>query len=52
VFLERGYRVVERISVAQRAVELGAEGAPPGLLVRLLPSLREGYCVWALEHSP
>lgn len=52
VFLEHGYRVTERISVAQRAVELGAQGAPPGLLVRLLPSLREGYCVWALEHSP
>lgn len=46
-FLERGYRVVERISIPQRGAELGARGAPPAVLLRVLPSLRDGYCVWA-----
>jgi methyltransferase (TIGR00027 family) len=46
-----GYRTLARISVPERAVELGAEGAPPGLLLRLLPGFRHGYCVWALERG-
>jgi methyltransferase (TIGR00027 family) len=51
-FLERRYRVVERVSIPQRGADLGARGAPPSLLLRLLPSLRDGYCVWAFEHRP
>jgi methyltransferase (TIGR00027 family) len=51
VFLERGYRAVERLSIPQRGAELGASGAPSKLLVRLLPSLRDGYCVWAFVRE-
>lgn len=49
LFLERGYRAVERISIPQRGTELHAKDAPPRLMLRLLPSLRDGYCVWAFE---
>lgn len=49
LFLERGYRALERISIPQRGAELGSTGAPPSFLLKLLPSLRDGYCVWAFE---
>ena len=51
LFAELGYSVRERISVVQRAVELGARGAPPAFVPRLLPSLREGYQVWLFDHG-
>jgi methyltransferase (TIGR00027 family) len=51
LFAELGYGVRERISVVQRAVELGARGAPPAFVPRLLPSLREGYQVWLFDHG-
>ena len=45
LFAELGYDVREHVSAVQRAVELGAHGAPPAFAPRLLPSLREGYQV-------
>ena len=51
LFHELGYRSVARVSVPERAAELGAPGAPPRWLVRLLPGFRDGYCVWTLEHG-
>ena len=51
LFQELGYRTLARVSIPSRAAELGAEGAPPALLVRLLPGFRTGYCVWELQHG-
>jgi hypothetical protein len=51
LFAALGYRALERVSVVQRGVELGARGAPPALVPRLLPSLRDGYRVWLFEHG-
>jgi methyltransferase (TIGR00027 family) len=51
LFHELGYRTAARVSVPERAAELGAQGAPPRWLVRLLPGFRNGYCVWKLEHG-
>ena len=51
LFRELGYRTCERISVPQRAVELGAPGALPALVTRLLPAFRDGYCVWGFERG-
>jgi methyltransferase (TIGR00027 family) len=51
LFHELGYRTLARVSIPSRAAELGAEGAPPALLVRLLPGFRTGYCVWELQHG-
>lgn len=50
LFHDLGYRTAGRESIWLRANELGARGAPPGSLVRLLPSLRDGFCVWAFEY--
>jgi methyltransferase (TIGR00027 family) len=52
LFHELGYRTVDRVSIFLSAAERGAKGAPPAWLVRRLPGLRDGYCVWALEYSP
>jgi methyltransferase (TIGR00027 family) len=52
LFHELGYRTVESVSVVLRATELRAKNAPPAWLARRLPSLRDGYRVWRLEHSP
>jgi methyltransferase (TIGR00027 family) len=51
LFHDLGYRTVNRVSVILSAAELGAEGAPPAWLVRRLPSMRDGYCVWTFENS-
>ena len=51
LFHELGYRTLAQISIPSRAVELGAEGAPPAWLVRLLPGFRTGYCVWELQRG-
>jgi methyltransferase (TIGR00027 family) len=51
LFHELGYRTLDRVSIPSRAAELGAEGAPPALLVRLLPGFRTGYCVWELQRG-
>ena len=51
LFHELGYRTLARVSIPSRAAELGAEGAPPALLVRLLPGFRTGYCVWELQRG-
>ena len=51
LFHELGYRTLARVSIPSRAAELGAEGAPPAWLVRLLPGFRTGYCVWELQRG-
>lgn len=51
LFHDLGYRTVDRVSVILSAAEIGPHGAPPAWLVRRLPSMRDGYCVWALEYS-
>ena len=51
LFHELGYRTLAQISIPSRAAELGAEGAPPAWLVRLLPGFRTGYCVWELQRG-
>ena len=51
LFHELGYRTRAQVSVPSRAAELGADGAPPSLLVRLLPGFRTGYCVWAFQRG-
>jgi methyltransferase (TIGR00027 family) len=51
LFHELGYRTAARVSVPERAAELGAEGALPRWLVRLLPGFRDGYCVWKLVYG-
>jgi methyltransferase (TIGR00027 family) len=51
LFHELGYRTCAQVSILARAAELGAEGAPPGWLVRVLPGFRLGYCVWELERG-
>ena len=51
LFHELGYRTRAQVSIPERAVELGAEGAPPAFLVRILPGFRLGYCVWELERG-
>ena len=49
LFLESGYRLVDRISIAERAVDLGAMKIPlriPRFLVRrLMPTAVMGYTV-------
>jgi methyltransferase (TIGR00027 family) len=51
LFHDLGYRSVDRLSVWLSATEIGAQGAPPAWLIRLLPSMRDGYCVWEFEYS-
>ena len=51
LFHELGYRTRAQVSIPERAVELGAEGAPPAFLVRILPGFRHGYCVWEFERG-
>ena len=51
LFHELGYSTLARVSVPSRAAELGAAGAPPAWLVRLLPGFRTGYCVWELQRG-
>ena len=46
-----GYRTLARISIPERSAELGADGAPPAWLFRLLPGFRTGYCVWELQRG-
>jgi O-methyltransferase involved in polyketide biosynthesis len=46
-----GYRTASRSSVWTSANELGARGAPPAWAVRILPSLRDGYCLWSFEYA-
>ena len=49
LFHALGYRTTGRASIWEGANELGAAGAPPAWAVRVLPSLRDGYCVWSFE---
>ena len=49
-FEEHGYRAVDRASIMLAAGELGAKDAPPAWLVRVLPGMRDGYCLWTFEH--
>jgi methyltransferase (TIGR00027 family) len=51
LFHELGYRTAACVSIPERAAEIGAPGAAPRSLVRLLPGFRDGYCVWRLEHG-
>jgi len=51
LFHELGYRTIDRVSIFRAANELGAKGTPPGWLLRLLPSMRDGYCVWTFEYK-
>ena len=51
LFRAFGYRTTTSVSIWGAANELGAEGAPPALAVRVLPSLRKGYCVWSFEYE-
>jgi len=51
LFHEFGYRTASKVSVWQRANELGAGGAPPAWAVRVLPKLRDGYCIWSFEYA-
>ena len=46
-----GYRTASKASIWEGANELGAAGAPPAWAVRVLPSLRDGYCVWSFEYE-
>jgi O-methyltransferase involved in polyketide biosynthesis len=46
-----GYRTASRTSVWTSANELGVRGAPPPWAVRILPSLRDGYCLWSFEYA-
>jgi methyltransferase (TIGR00027 family) len=47
-----GYRQVERVSMVERAVELGALGIPRWILNTFLKSLRDGYCAYRFEALP
>jgi methyltransferase (TIGR00027 family) len=49
-FYALGYRAVDRVSVMLAGSEVGAKDAAPGWLVRRLPSLRDGYCLWTFEY--
>ena len=51
LFHELGYRPREHLSIPARGAALGASGAPPAWLVRLLPGFRDGYCVWTFERG-
>ena len=51
LFHELGYRTLAQISIPEMSAELGADGAPPAWLVRLLPGFRTGYCVWELQRG-
>ncbi len=51
LFHELGYRTLAQVSVPARAAQLGAAGAPPAWLARLLPGFRTGYCVWELQRG-
>jgi methyltransferase (TIGR00027 family) len=51
LFHALGYRTTARESIWERANDLGAEGAPPPFAVRVLPALRDGYCVWSFEYE-
>jgi O-methyltransferase involved in polyketide biosynthesis len=51
LFHELGYRTAGRDSIWLRATQLGAKSAPPAWAVRVLPALRNGYCVWAFEYG-
>ena len=51
VFHALGYRTAGRTSIWESANELGVAGAPPPFAVRVLPSLRDGLCVWSFEHE-
>jgi methyltransferase (TIGR00027 family) len=51
LFHEFGYRTASRSSVWASANELGATGAPPAWAVRILPGLRDGYCLWSFEYA-
>jgi methyltransferase (TIGR00027 family) len=46
-----GYRTAGRDSIWKSANELGAPGAPPAWAVRVLPSLRDGLCLWSFEYD-
>jgi methyltransferase (TIGR00027 family) len=50
LFHDVGYRTVDRASIFASAAEIGAPSAPPAWLLRLLPSMRDGYCVWTFEY--
>lgn len=43
IFIERGYRLLERISIPLRAAELGAVNIPRLLIRWVMGTLREGY---------
>lgn len=51
LFHDAGYRTVGKESIWERANELGAPGAPPAWAVRILPSLRDGLCLWSFEYE-
>jgi methyltransferase (TIGR00027 family) len=51
LFHELEYRTVDRVSIFRAATELGAKGTPSAWLLRLLPSMRDGYCVWTFEYA-
>jgi methyltransferase (TIGR00027 family) len=51
LFREHGYVPADRRSVWLGAAEHRIRGAPPAWLLRLLPSMRDGYCVWTFEYS-
>ena len=38
-------------SILERSAELGADGAPPAWLFRLLPDFERSYCVWELQRE-
>ena len=51
LFHAPGYRTASRTSIWEGANELGAAGAPPAWAMRVLPNLRDGYCVWSFEYE-
>jgi methyltransferase (TIGR00027 family) len=51
VFLEKGYRRTERISIVEMAVELGSIKMPKIVLKTLLRTLANGYAIYVFESS-
>jgi hypothetical protein len=51
LFHDLAYRTESRVSIWHSANQLGARGAPPAWAVRVLPSLRDGYCLWSFEYD-
>ena len=51
VFLENGYRHIEKVSIIEKAVVFGSPNMPPEVLDELLPTLPVGLAIHVFEAS-